>query len=101
MSKAYSLQDIFPLSDFQRNTRMHLQRMKRNRRPSILTVNGKAEAVVIDAAVFEEMRDRIEYLDNIEKLQIAIREADEEKLVSTADAFSAARAALRSRAKNA
>lgn len=95
MSTTFSLQDIYPLSDFQRNTRQHLQRMKENQRPSILTVNGKPEAVVVNAAVFEEMRDRLEHLDNVEKMRAAIEEADEGKRVSTEDAFAAARAALK------
>ncbi len=95
MSKAFSFQDIYPLSDFQRNTRKHLQRLKKGRRPSILTVNGRPEAVVVNAAVFEEMRDRIEHMDNVERIRAAIEEADLGKSVSTEDAFAAARAALK------
>jgi len=96
----FSLKDIFPLSDFQRNTKKHLQRLKKNRRPSVLTVNGKPEAVVIDARVFEEMRDRIESMENVEKLRAAIQEADERKLISNEDAFAAARSVLKSKAKH-
>ncbi|MBL9207589.1 MAG: type II toxin-antitoxin system Phd/YefM family antitoxin [Opitutaceae bacterium] len=97
---SFSLKDIFPLSDFQRNTKKHLQRLKKNRRPSVLTVNGKPEAVVIDARVFEEMRDRIEAMENVEKLRAAIQEADERKLISSEDAFAAARSVLKSTVKH-
>lgn len=99
MSKAYSLKDIFPLSDFQRNTKKHLQRMKKSGRPSILTVNGKAEAVVVDASVFEKMRDRLDHIDQVERLRTAIQEAEAGILVSNVDAFAAARAGLKSSAR--
>jgi len=54
-----SLQDIRSLTDFQRNTKAHLRRLKNTGRPSILTVNGRAELVVQDAAAFEDMLDAI------------------------------------------
>ena len=54
-----SVQDIRSLTDFQRNTKAHLKRLKATRRPAVLTVNGKAELIVQDAAAFEEMLDAI------------------------------------------
>ena len=39
-------QDIHPLTDFKRNTSDFMNRMKKTRRPVVLTVNGKAELVV-------------------------------------------------------
>jgi len=54
-----SVQDIRSLTDFQRNTKAHLKRLKASRRPAVLTVNGKAELIVQDAAAFEDMLDAI------------------------------------------
>jgi len=54
-----SVQDIRSLTDFQRNTKAHLKRLKATRRPAVLTVNGKAELIVQDAAAFEDMLDAI------------------------------------------
>lgn len=54
-----ALQDIRSLTDFQRNTKAHLKRLKNTGRPEVLTVNGKAELIVQDAAAFEEMIDAI------------------------------------------
>ena len=54
-----SVQDIRSLTEFQRHTKAHLKRLKATRRPTVLTVNGKAELVVQDAAAFEEMVDAI------------------------------------------
>ena len=54
-----ALQDIRSLTDFQRNTKSHLKRLKNTGRPEVLTVNGKAELIVQDAAAYEEMIDAI------------------------------------------
>ena len=54
-----ALQDIRSLTDFQRNTKSHLKRLKATGRPAVLTVNGKAELIVQDAAAFEDMLDAI------------------------------------------
>jgi hypothetical protein len=54
-----ALQDIRSLTDFQRNTKAHLRRLKATGRPEVLTVNGKAELIVQDAAAFEDMLDAI------------------------------------------
>lgn len=49
-----NLEDIRSLTDFQRNTKSHLQRLKSTGRPEVLTVNGKAELIVQNAAAYEE-----------------------------------------------
>jgi PHD/YefM family antitoxin component YafN of YafNO toxin-antitoxin module len=54
-----SVQDIRSLTDFQRHTKAHLKRLKTSGRPTVLTVNGKAELVVQDATAFEQMLDAI------------------------------------------
>ena len=54
-----ALQDIRSLTDFQRNTKAHLRRLKSSGRPVVLTVNGRAELIVQDAAAFEDMLDAI------------------------------------------
>jgi hypothetical protein len=54
-----ALDDIRSLTDFQRNTKAHLRRLKATRRPEVLTVNGRAELIVQDAAAFEDMLDAI------------------------------------------
>ena len=54
-----ALQDIRSLTDFQRNTKSHLKRLKATGRPAVLTVNGNAELIVQDAAAFEDMLDAI------------------------------------------
>ena len=54
-----ALEDIRSLTDFQRNTKSHLKHLKATGRPEVLTVNGKPELIVQDAAAYEEMLDAI------------------------------------------
>lgn len=64
------LEDIHSLSDFQRNAKEHIQRLKETGRPEVLTVNGKAEVVVQDAAAYQkllELVDRVEAIEGIQK----------------------------------
>jgi hypothetical protein len=54
-----AMQDIRSLTEFQRNTKAHLKRLKSTGRPEVLTVNGRAELIVQNAAAFEDMLDAI------------------------------------------
>ena len=49
------VQDILSLTDFHRNTKAHLRRLKQSGRPEVLTINGKAELVVQDAAAYQRL----------------------------------------------
>jgi len=48
-------EDIGPLTDFNRNAKAHLKRLRRTGRPELLTVNGKAEVVVQSAPAYERL----------------------------------------------
>ena len=47
-------EDIRSITDLKRNTRKILDRLHRTGRPMILTVNGRADAVLLDAKTFEK-----------------------------------------------
>jgi prevent-host-death family protein len=49
--------DIQPLTTFRNNSVKMMQRLKKTRRPIILTVNGRPEAVVQDAAAYQRLLD--------------------------------------------
>ena len=63
------LEDIDSLTDFQRNTKEHIQRLKETGRPEVLTVNGKAEIVVQDAASYQKLLELIDRAEAIEGIQ--------------------------------
>ena len=47
--------DIQSLSHFKRNTPKVMAKLKKSGRPLVLTVNGKAKAVVQDAAAYQKL----------------------------------------------
>jgi len=49
--------DIQAMTTFRRNPGEFMKRLKKTKRPLILTVNGKAEAVVQDAQAYQELLD--------------------------------------------
>jgi PHD/YefM family antitoxin component YafN of YafNO toxin-antitoxin module len=55
-------EDIGSLTDFQRNTRAHLKRLRRTGRPELLTLNGKAEVVVQNASAYQRLIESLEKL---------------------------------------
>lgn len=69
------LEDIHSLSDFQRNTKKHVSRLKETGQPELLTVNGKAELVVLAAASFQKLSDKAERADAVEGIRRGLEEA--------------------------
>jgi PHD/YefM family antitoxin component YafN of YafNO toxin-antitoxin module len=55
-------EDIGSLTDFARNTKAHLRRLKRTGRAELLTVNGKAEVVVQSASAYQQLIESLEKL---------------------------------------
>ncbi len=49
--------DIQSLTNFRRKSGQFLKQIKKSKRPVVLTVNGKAEAVVQDAAAYQRLVD--------------------------------------------
>ena len=50
-------EDIQALTTFRNNSAAFLQRLKKTKRPMVLTINGKAAAVVQDAAAYQRLLD--------------------------------------------
>jgi PHD/YefM family antitoxin component YafN of YafNO toxin-antitoxin module len=51
----HQTQDIYSLTDFKQNAKEHLERLHATGRPEILTVNGKAEAVVMAPEAYDRL----------------------------------------------
>jgi len=60
-------QDIQSLTMFKRNSSGMMKRMKKTGRPLVLTVKGKAEAVVMDACVYQDLADRLDAVARIRR----------------------------------
>ncbi len=66
------LRDIYSLTDFQRKTREHIERLKATGRPEVLTVNGRAEVVVQDAASYEKLLDLVDRAEAIVGIRLGL-----------------------------
>ena len=63
------VKDIHSLTFFRRNSAGLLKQLKKTKRPVVLTVNGKAEAVLLDAEAYQTQLDRLAQQDVIEGIR--------------------------------
>jgi len=56
---------IHSMSDFIRNHKAHVARLKETRAPEVLTVNGRAEVVVLDAESYEKLMGHVRNMETI------------------------------------
>lgn len=50
---------IHSMSDFVRNPKLYVARLKETRTPEVLTVNGRAELVILDTETYESMVEQL------------------------------------------
>ncbi len=67
------LNDIRSVTDFQRNAKVHVARLKKTKAPMVLTVNGSAAIVVQDASAYQKLQNRIEELESEREFVAAVR----------------------------
>ena len=58
-------QDIESLTSFKRDSDRLMKHMKTTGRPVVLTVNGKARAVMMDPRLYQRMAERLSAVDSI------------------------------------
>jgi prevent-host-death family protein len=54
------LREVRSVTEFQRNLKDYVGRIKKKKTPLVLTVNGRAEIVVQDADSYQALLDRLE-----------------------------------------
>jgi predicted transcriptional regulator len=72
--------DIHSLTEFQRDAKGFLRRLRRSGRPEVLTVNGKSAVVVQDAVAYTAMVRLLEHAQTIEAVRVGLEQADAGKL---------------------
>jgi PHD/YefM family antitoxin component YafN of YafNO toxin-antitoxin module len=72
--------EIHSLTDFLRNHKAHVTRLKKTRAPEVLTVNGKAEVIVQDAASYQLMLDRLHHMETLAAIQEGMASAERGEL---------------------
>jgi prevent-host-death family protein len=79
--------DINSLSNFKRNTSDFLERLKETKSPLVLTLNGVSELVVQSAEGYQELLDRLEYLEAVAGIQKGLTELAEGQAVPAIEAL--------------
>jgi prevent-host-death family protein len=72
--------DIQSLTTFRRQSGDFLKQLRKSKRPVVLTVNGKAAAVVQDAAAYQRLLDVAASADADEGIRQGLKDAREGKV---------------------
>ena len=75
-------EDVTPITDFRTKSGELLAKMKRTRRPLILTQHGRSTAVLLDVRAYEELVEHAELLHDI---QVAEKQIAEGKFIEHSD----------------
>jgi prevent-host-death family protein len=86
--------DVNSLSNFKRNTPEFLRRLKETGHPVILTINGKAELVVQDAASYQKLMALAERAERMDALKASIDDMKTGRVVPADDVLAEMRQIL-------
>ena len=70
------LREIRSVTEFQRNIKEYVGHLKGNKKPMVLTVNGRAELVVQDAQSYQQLLDRLEKVETVAAIRRGIEQAE-------------------------
>jgi len=65
MSRIQLDEDIQPLSEFRSKVSFYFDKVKKTKRPLIITQNGKSAAILLDVSEYEALMDKVEILEDI------------------------------------
>jgi len=64
--------DIQPLSEFRSKVAFYFDKVKKTKRPLIITQNGKSAAILLDVSEYEALIDKIEVLEDIKSAELQL-----------------------------
>jgi prevent-host-death family protein len=71
------VRDIQSLSVFKRDASKIIKQIKATKQPVVLTVNGKADAVILDAESYQNLVEAKEYAETVAVLRERLNSLDE------------------------
>ena len=86
------LPEIGSLSDFTDNATEAIERIKETGQPQVLTVNGQAEAVVLDVESYQRLLELADRAEAIEGIRRGLESMARGKGLSVEEAFAKLRA---------
>jgi hypothetical protein len=84
----FDTREIHPLTDFLRNHKAHVARLKESRTPEVLTVNGRAELVVQDAESYRLLLEQLHRMEMLAAIREGIASAERGELKPAEQVFS-------------
>ena len=84
MARVRLTEDLTPISDFRLRTAEIVAKLKKTRRPVVLTQRGRSAAVLEDVREYER---RVERLELLEAILLGLRAAEKGEVVSHAQAM--------------
>jgi len=70
-----NLKNIHSVTDFQRNPKGILSKLKATKSPVVLTVNGRASLVVQDAESYQELLDKVEEAQDLAAIRRGLEQS--------------------------
>ena len=86
------LREVRSVTEFQRNIKDYVARLKGNKTPLVLTVNGRAALVVQDAESYQLLLERLERAETTAAIRRGRKDAEEGRMISLDDAAAKLRA---------
>ena len=86
------LREVRSVTEFQRNIKEYVGRLKENKIPLVLTVNGRAELVVQDAESYQLILERLDRAETVAAIRRGIQDAEEGRMIPLKDAAAKIRA---------
>jgi prevent-host-death family protein len=71
------LREVRSVTEFQRNIKDYVGRLKEKKTPLVLTVNGRAELVVQDAESYQLILERLERAETLASIRRGIEQFDQ------------------------
>jgi prevent-host-death family protein len=73
MQRIQLQEDIQPLSEFRSKVAFYLEKVNKDKRPLVITQNGKSAAILLSVSEFESMLEKIEVLEDIKLTESQIK----------------------------
>ena len=70
-----STRQIHSMTDFLRNHKAHVAQLKQTRMPQVLTINGRAEVVLLDTESYQNLVERLQHMEAVASLRTDIAQA--------------------------
>ena len=70
------LREVRSVTEFQRNIKEYVGRLKEKKTPLVLTVNGRAELVVQDAESYQLLLDRLERAETVAAIRRGMEQTE-------------------------